>query len=304
LSFALSLNQGSLLRLHLFSPVVEVPQIPQTSVPTTTPMCSGNDQQKNCWLEKLETKHARLTAKRDELSSKLADDALNADRRRVITWKLEKVQEKISFIETRKQQISQNPQEHWKGGRGGGRGGGCRRNQQQHQEANQHQQPKEQCWSEWMEKRQTNLVAKRDSINAKLAEGGDQMEPERRNALNQKLQMIQEKINAIELRKQQLAQKNDQQDQQQQQQPNWMEKRHGILVAKRESINAKLNQGGDQMKPERRSALNLKLQMVEQKINCIEIKKQQLTQQGGVGCRGGRGGRGCGRGARFNVEKK
>jgi len=59
------------------------------------------------------------------------------------------------------------------------------------------------------------------------------------------------------------------------------------------------------MKPERRNALNLKLQMVEQKIICIEVKKQQLAQQGGVGCRGGRrGGRGCGRGARFNVEKK
>jgi tetrahydromethanopterin S-methyltransferase subunit G len=157
-----------------------------------------------------------------------------------------------------------------------------------------------------MEKRQTNLVAKRDSINAKLAEGGDQMKPERRNALNQKLQMIQEKINAVESRKQQLAQKHVEggnPDQQQQQQPNWMERRQGILIAKRESINAKLNQGGDQMKPERRNVLNQKLEMVEGKINAIEMKKQQFAQhqQQGVGCRGGRGGgRGC---ARFNVKK-
>jgi len=96
------------------------------------------------------------------------------------------------------------------------------------------------------------------------------MKAERRNALNQKLEMIQEKINAIELRKKQISQNHGEgvKPDQEQQQPNWMEKRQKILIEKRESINAKLIEGGDQMKDERRNALNQKLQMVEEKKQC------------------------------------
>jgi len=233
LDFALALNQG-LLRLHLFSSG-DVPQIPPSVLPT--PTCSANPHQdrKQFWLEKLENKHARLVAKRTELDTKLAEKELtkNEDRVRVLTWKREKVQEKIAMVEARKQQITQNtqnPQEKpWKGGKGRGGCGGRRGRehaQDQQEDCKQDPQQKQQRWIEWMDKRQSNLISKRDSINAKLAEG--ELSPERRTALGNKLEKVQEKLSALEMRKQQLAQ--------------------------------------------------------------------------GGGCRGGRGGRGCGRGARFDAD--
>jgi hypothetical protein len=207
LDCALELSQGKVLRLHLFSPIVEVPQIPTQSVPTM-PMTPINDHsnKKAFWLEKMETKKAALVAKRDQISSKLADESLPAERRRILTSKLEQIQERIKFLETKQQQFSQNPQEHcpWKGGRGGMRGG---RGQGECGEQDQHSGQKP-CWAEWMDKRQSNLMVKKESINSKLANA--EITPEKRNVLIGKLEKVEEKIKAIEARKEML--KNHQQE--------------------------------------------------------------------------------------------
>jgi len=231
--FALTLNQD-LLRVQIFTAEVSVPQIASAQPVAASPMCSGTDQpkdqQKNCWLEKIDNKHAALVAKRDFITSKLADETLNAEKRRVLNWKLEKIQEKIIFFEARKRQIAENPQEHWKGGRGRGGHGpqrfhphgphhehphgphhehphgfpphgphGHSHHGPHHEEP--HFQPKA---NEWMEKRQLMFNSKRDTIKAKLAD--EKITPERKEFLSAKLLKVEEKINAFETRKQHCAQ--------------------------------------------------------------------------------------------------
>lgn len=154
----------------------------------------------------MEHKNACLVAKRDQINAKLADESLPAQRRQFLTSKLEKVQERIAFFEQKKQAHSQNPQEHcpWKGGRGGMRGG---RGQRECGEQDQHSGQKP-CWAEWMDKRQSNLMVKKESINSKLANA--EITPEKRNVLIGKLEKVEEKIKAIEARKEML--KNHQQE--------------------------------------------------------------------------------------------
>jgi len=67
LDCALELSQGKVLRLHLFSPIVEVPQIPTQSVPTMpmmTPVANDHSNKKTFWLEKMETKKSCLGCKK------------------------------------------------------------------------------------------------------------------------------------------------------------------------------------------------------------------------------------------------
>jgi len=54
-----------------------------------------------------------------------------------------------------------------------------------------------------MDKRQANLTEKRDSLNVKLADGS--LTPERRTKLNEKLLKVQDKITALEAKRQQMA---------------------------------------------------------------------------------------------------
>jgi len=234
-----------LLRITLFGPgetqsapvTTATPQIPLDNLQPACPQtgCSNPKEQKcKWWMDKIDGKHAALTQKSDEIMAKLAQDNLNSDKRRVLTWKVEKIQEKIAALESRKQRISQNmpnpsPQDcQWRGGRGRGgcRGGrgfsghpleteganhhgcnkdqkhhGCNKDQQQHG-CNKDQQP-EQRWCDWMTKRQEMLSSKRDSINAKLADTS--ITPERKEKLTEKLQRVNEKINALETRKNQIS---------------------------------------------------------------------------------------------------
>jgi len=224
--FALTLNQN-LLRVQIFT--AEVPQIASVQSVTASPMCSGTDQpqdqQKNCWLEKIDNKQAALVAKRDFITSKLADDTLNAERRRVLNWKLEKIQEKIIFFEVRKRQIVENPQGHWKGGRGRGGHGPQRshphgpHHEHPHPHGPHHEHPHphgfpshgplghphhEEPKHEWIEKRQLMLTSKRETIKAKIAD--EKTTPERKEILSAKLLKVEEKLNAIETRKQHWAQ--------------------------------------------------------------------------------------------------
>jgi hypothetical protein len=319
LDCALELSQGKVLRLHLFSPIVEVPQIPTQSVPTM-PMTPINDHsnKKAFWLEKMETKKAALVAKRDQISSKLADESLPAERRRILTSKLEQIQERIKFLETKQQQISQNPQEGcpWKGGRGGMMRGGCGRGQQQ--QAAEHPTCGEQknFWLEKMEHKNACLVAKRDQINAKLAD--ESLPAQRRQFLTSKLEKVQERIAFFEQKKQAHSQNPQEhcpwkggrggmrggrgqrecgeQDQHSGQKPcwaEWMDKRQSNLMVKKESINSKL--ANAEITPERRNVLIGKLEKIEEKIKAIEVRKEMLkNHQQEPGCR--RGGRGAGRG--------
>jgi len=318
LDCALELSQGKVLRLHLFSPIVEVPQIPTQSVPTM-PMTPINDHsnKKAFWLEKMETKKAALVAKRDQISSKLADESLPAERRRILTSKLEQIQERIKFLETKQQQFSQNPQEGcpWKGGRGGMMRGGCGRGQQR--ESPEHPTCGEQknFWLEKMEIKNARLVAKRDQINAKLAD--ESLPADRRQFLTSKLEKIQERIAFFEQKKQAHSQNPQEHcpmkagrgamhgDQHSAQKPcwaEWMDKRQQNLIVKKESINSKL--ANAEITPQKRNVLIGKLEKVEEKIKAIEARKEMLknqNQQETVSCRrGGRGagGRGCGRGGK------
>jgi hypothetical protein len=234
--FALTLNQD-LLRVQIFT--AEVPQIAPAQPVAASPMCSGtvdqpkDQQKKNCWLEKIDNKQAALVAKRDCITSKLADETLNAERRRVLNWKLEKIQEKINFFEARKRQIAENPQEHWKGGRGRGGHGPQRFHphgphhehphgpHHEHPHGPHHEHPhgfpphgphphhgphheEPPKANEWMEKRQLMLNSKRDLIKTKLAD--EKITPERKEILNAKLLKFEEKIYAFETRKQHCAQ--------------------------------------------------------------------------------------------------
>jgi hypothetical protein len=301
---AVELNQGKVLRLHLFAPVVDVPQIPMTtSVPTTMMAPQMNKDHKGFWLEKMENKKAGLIARRDHINSKLADESLPAERRQMLTSKLEKIQEKITFFETKQQQISQHPHEHWKGGKGFGRGG-----QRGNREAAEHPEPEQQdrkkFWLEKMENKKAGLIAKRDEINSKLAD--ESLPVERRRSLTSKLERIQEKIAFFETKQQQISQYHQGgrgqgscargRPDNHQQKPcwsEWMEKRQVVLVVKKESITAKL--ASAEITPERRNALSGKLLKVEEKIKAIEARKEMLNnQQPGENCR--RGGRGQGRG--------
>jgi len=240
LDYAVSTNQG-LLRLHLFAPedlqapapVISAPQIPLCSAIPSTCSAFPNPDRKHFLLEKMDNKHSQLVSKRDDLSAKLASDEINSERRRVLSWKLEKIQDKIAGLEARRQQMAHhlaNPDsEHPWRGRGGGRGGrggrggphGHHGHPGHHEHPGQHPhhehgmmpegqqpteqpcQPKEQRWMDWMDKRQGNLTSKRDSLNLKLAD--ESITPQRKAALEAKSQKVQEKLTALEARRQQLA---------------------------------------------------------------------------------------------------
>jgi len=289
-------------------------------------------------MRRWKTKKSCLVAKRDQITSKLADESLPAERRHFLTSKLEKIQEKITFLETKQQQISQDPQEHSKGRGAGGRGG-CGRGQRGNRDA-EHQEPKcgeqdqhKKFWHEKMENKRACLVAKRDQLQAKLAD--ESLPAERRIFLSSKLEKVQERISFFEA-KQQESQNHQgprggrgpcsrgirgglhqrptcgEQDQQNEKPcwGEWMNKRQAKLAEKKESINAKLV--SDQMTPERRSVLTGKLAKVEEKIKAIEARKEQLKnhQEAGPGCRrggrgqGNRGHPGCGRGGKhFGVDQ-
>jgi hypothetical protein len=179
LDCAVSMSKG-LLRVTLF--VAPQPQI-NTPAPCSVPVrCPGNPrpgcQQKNkqFWIERIQNKHAQLISKRDALSTKLAQDSITPEQKRVLTLKIERIQHKLTWIESKQQQMSQNPQEHpWKGrGRCGGKV-----SEMTETERKQHR-------TQWMEKKQQMLNAKKELITAKLADGS--IAPERKQFLNAKLQ--------------------------------------------------------------------------------------------------------------------
>lgn len=280
--YAVSTTKG-LLRLHLFSPedLKASTTASSFSAPVSTsapqiPLSSSQEcPQKHFLLEKMDNKHAQLISKRDDLKSKLASDSLNSERRRVLSWKLEKIEGKISMLEQRRKNMAyhlQNPGEGghhhgpWRGGARGGRGArgphhgpghfehGSHQDwphhgppphhhdwphhaphhdwphhgpphhhhagpghfehhvmpphqhnfdEQQGGHPHPHHQQKEQRWLDWMDKRQANLTSKRDSLNAKIAEEG--ITPQRKEILTEKLKKVQDKLTALELRRQQLA---------------------------------------------------------------------------------------------------
>jgi hypothetical protein len=64
--------------------------------------------------------------KKTYILAQLADETLNSERKRVLNWKLQKIEEKAKFLEARKEQATQGGQEmNWGRGRGGHRGRGC-----------------------------------------------------------------------------------------------------------------------------------------------------------------------------------
>jgi len=71
--------------------------------------------------ERMEAKSQALTEKKNFILTQLADESLNSERRRVLTWKLQKLEEKVKFLEARKE-YSASQETHWGRGRGGRRG--------------------------------------------------------------------------------------------------------------------------------------------------------------------------------------
>jgi len=182
----------------------------------------------------LEQKAARLTEKQTRLSTKLAETT-DPERKRILTLKLERVQQKLAFFEARKQCIFQQPHNNqerkpWRAH--GGQRGGCwvrpentQHDEKQHQQIpehphhhphhNAHQHPhhfpaaqdpqeRQQKWIGFLEKRTQALNEKRESILLKLAD--DKLAPERRRVLDEKLRRIQEKLVNIENKKQRINQ--------------------------------------------------------------------------------------------------
>jgi len=80
----------------------------------------------------MEGKIKALKEKHAALSSQLAQESLNSERKRVLNWKVQKVEEKLKFLEERKEQIArgENPTAWGRGGRGM-RGRGCWGQEQQ-----------------------------------------------------------------------------------------------------------------------------------------------------------------------------
>jgi len=75
--------------------------------------------------ERMEAKEKSLQEKQQFLIAQLADESLNSERRRVLNWKLQKLEEKVKFLEARKEHAAQEPNSGRHGRGGGGRGRGC-----------------------------------------------------------------------------------------------------------------------------------------------------------------------------------
>jgi hypothetical protein len=72
----------------------------------------------------MDKRQANLSSKTDSLNSKLADESITPQRREILNGKLAKVQEKLSALELRRQQLADGvPCGRGGGRRGGGRGG-------------------------------------------------------------------------------------------------------------------------------------------------------------------------------------
>jgi len=212
LDFAVSMNPN-LLRLQLFVSVDSAPVPTPVSTPIS-PGCQVPQQKFQRCLEHMEKKTARLSEKQASLTAQLAE-ATDPERKRVLACKLEKVQQKQAFFESRKQHFAQphNQERPWKAN---GRGCWGRPNSQQEEKRTvpekpfqpfpQDPQEREQRWIGFMEKRSQALSEKHESLTLKLSD--DALTPERRKFLVEKLQRIQEKQSNLETRKQHLSQRD------------------------------------------------------------------------------------------------
>jgi hypothetical protein len=235
LDFAVTLNP-SLLRLSITAPNV-IALVPLRAVPVAqavktqpTPDCQAPHPMHQKWTEIFERKTARLTEKQTRLQTKLAETN-EPERQRFLKSKLERVQQKLAFFESRKQCMYQGPQHNqerpWRA-HGGQRGCWKRENNQHdgktmpehpfhhphhmmhhpHHLHNQtfprDQQEREQRWIGFLEKRTQVLTENRESIQMKLA--GENLSPERRRFLEEKLGRIQQKLVNMENKKQHLSQ--------------------------------------------------------------------------------------------------
>jgi len=216
LQFAVTLNPN-LLRLSIF--------IDTTPASISLPLVPQQAHQR--WAAHLEQKTVRLTAKQTRLSTKLAETT-DPERKQVLACKLEGVQQKLAFFESRKTCMFQQPHNNqerkpWRAHGGQQRGCRGRPEKTQHDEkhqipehphhpyqhphhfpASQDPQERQQKWIGFLEKRTQALNEKRECILLKLAD--DKLAPERRNFLDEKLRRIQEKLVFIENKKQRINQ--------------------------------------------------------------------------------------------------
>jgi len=210
MDFAVSMNP-SLLRLQIFV----TGQFVATPAPTPFACHPASPQMHQRWAEHLEQKTARLAAKQTRLAAKLAETT-DEERKRVLSMKLQRVQQRQAWIESRKQRSSQ-PDHQEKPWRANKMERGCwgRKGHKfpQHEEnPSFHQFPtcpkdpqeRQQRWAGCMEKRAEALGQKTVAIKAKLAD--EAITPERKAFLTAKLQRIQEKQVNIENKKQFFAQ--------------------------------------------------------------------------------------------------
>jgi len=241
LDFAVTLNPN-LLRLSItvpnviaLVPLVRAAPVAQQQTPVKTTDCQAPHPMHQKWAEILERKTAHLTEKQQRLQTKVAETE-DPERKRFLNSKLERVQQKLAFFEARKQCMSQGPQHNqerpWRAHGGQQRGCWKRENNQQfdgktmpehpfhyphrmmhhphHQQFPKDQQEREQRWIGFLEKRTQALNEKRESIQLKLA--GENLTPERRRFLEEKLGRIQQKLVNMENKKQHLSQQQSGQE--------------------------------------------------------------------------------------------
>jgi len=235
LDFATSMNP-SLLRLHLF--LVEAP---------AAPACHP-------FKEHMEKRTAFLTEKQARIAAKLAETT-DPEQKRRLTLKLERIQQKLAFFESRKQwSHASNEEKPWMK-RCGSWG------------------PERQHFKEHMEKKRACLTEKQARISTKLAETTD---PEQKRVLTLKLERIQQRISFFENRKHchpHGGPRGSWGPERHQFFHEHMEKKHACLLEKQTRITAKLSQTID---ADQKQRLTARLENIQQKLAFFEARKEWM----------------------------
>jgi small-conductance mechanosensitive channel len=62
--------------------------------------------------ERMQNRQTQLEEKRKAIQAALSDDSLNSEKRRVLTWKVQKIEEKIQALESRREKQNERHEKH------------------------------------------------------------------------------------------------------------------------------------------------------------------------------------------------
>jgi len=203
----------------------------------------------------MERRTAFLTEKQARIAAKLAETT-DPEQKRRLTLKLERIQQKLAFFESRKQCFqSGNEEKPWMKRRGSW---GPERHQ---------------LFKEHMEKKRACLTEKQARISTKLAETTD---PEKNRVLTLKLERIQQRLSFFENRKHcppHGGPRGSWGPERHQFFHEHMEKKHACLLEKQTRITAKLSQTTD---ADQKQRLTARLENIQQKLAFFEARKEWM----------------------------